>query len=144
LFVGSAVNAARLPYWRPWQATLASEAETDSKIAPKPRAANGNKQGPHYFGLRATARMTTAPRRADLASITSAIERSQILLPRVLARPAARPAVHLACRFDLPVAFEDADLAILDWIAAEGLRTSGDICRYSRTDATPIASRLAH
>jgi len=59
---------------------------------------------------------------ADLAMIASAIERSQIVLPRVLARPAAR----LRRRFELPAGFEDVDLAILDWIAAEWRRSSCD------------------
>jgi len=41
---------------------------------------------------------------------------------RVLARPAAR----LRRRFELPAGFEDVDLAILDWIAAEWRRSSCD------------------
>jgi hypothetical protein len=52
---------------------------------------------------------------ADLALITSTIECSQIVLPRVSARPPAR----LARRFELPAGFEDIDLAILDWIVAQ-------------------------
>jgi len=66
--------------------------------------------------------MTINDAPADLAMIASAIERSQIVLPRVLAWPAAR----LGRRFELPAGFEDVDLAILDWIAAEWRRSSCD------------------
>jgi hypothetical protein len=59
---------------------------------------------------------------ADLALIAITIERSQIVLLGISAQPPAR----LARRFELPDGFEDIDLAILDWIAAEGRRSSRD------------------
>jgi hypothetical protein len=59
---------------------------------------------------------------ADLAAIASAIERSQIVFRRLLARRALR----FARRFDLPAGFEDIDVAILEWIAAESRRVRCD------------------
>jgi hypothetical protein len=59
---------------------------------------------------------------ADLAVIASAITRSQIIFRRILVRPVLR----LARRFDLPPGFEDVDVRILEWIAAEGRRTRCD------------------
>jgi hypothetical protein len=58
---------------------------------------------------------------ADLAAIASAIARSQIIFRRILAWP-----IRIARRFDLPSGFEDVDIAILEWIAAEGRRTRCD------------------
>jgi hypothetical protein len=55
---------------------------------------------------------------ADLGAIASAIARSQILFRRILALPMLR----FTRRFDLPPGFEDVDIAILEWIAAEGRR----------------------
>ncbi len=52
--------------------------------------------------------------RPSLEAIAAAIAHSQILVPRLSTRPAVRRR--------LPEGFEDADLAILDWIAAEGRR----------------------
>jgi hypothetical protein len=59
---------------------------------------------------------------ADLAAIASAVARSQIIFRRILAWPMLR----IARRFDLPAGFEDVDIAILEWIAAEGRRTHCD------------------
>jgi hypothetical protein len=59
---------------------------------------------------------------ADLAAIASAIARSQIIFRRILAWPMLR----IARRFDLPSGFEDVDIAILEWITAEGRRTRCD------------------
>jgi hypothetical protein len=59
---------------------------------------------------------------ADLAAIASAIERSQIVFRRLLARRALR----FGRRFDLPAGFEDIDVAILEWIAAESRRVRCD------------------
>jgi len=59
---------------------------------------------------------------ADLAAIASAIARSQIVFRRILALPMLRFARH----FDLPAGFEDVDIAILEWIAAESRRTRCD------------------
>jgi hypothetical protein len=60
---------------------------------------------------------------ADLAAIASAIERSQIVSRRILAWPTLR----FIRRFDLPPGFEEVDIAILEWIAAESRR---DRCDY--------------
>jgi hypothetical protein len=60
---------------------------------------------------------------ADLAGIASAIERSQIVFRRILAWPSLR----FVRRFDLPAGFEEVDVAILEWIAAESRR---DRCDY--------------
>jgi hypothetical protein len=59
---------------------------------------------------------------ADLAAIASAIARSQIVFRRILALPMRR----FARRFDLPAGYEDVDIAILEWIAAEGRRARCD------------------
>jgi hypothetical protein len=59
---------------------------------------------------------------ADLAAIASAIARSQIVFRRILALPMLR----FARRFDLPEGFEDVDIAILEWIAAESRRICCD------------------
>jgi hypothetical protein len=59
---------------------------------------------------------------ADLAAIASAIARSQIVFRRILALPMRR----FARRFDLPAGYEDVDIAILEWIAAEGRRACCD------------------
>lgn len=58
----------------------------------------------------------------DLAAIAGAIARSQIIFRRIFARPILR----FARRFDLPSGFEEVDIAILEWIAAEGRRTRCD------------------
>jgi hypothetical protein len=59
---------------------------------------------------------------ADLAAIASAIERSQIVFRRILAWPPFR----VVRRFDLPAGFDDVDVAILEWIAAESRRARCD------------------
>jgi hypothetical protein len=59
---------------------------------------------------------------ADLAALAIAIERSQIVFRRILAWPTLR----FVRRFDLPAGFEDVDVAILEWIAAEGRRARCD------------------
>ncbi len=53
----------------------------------------------------------------DLETLAAAIARSQILI-------AAPPA-----RRRLPAGFDEVDVAILDWIAAEGRRASGSFAR---------------
>jgi hypothetical protein len=54
----------------------------------------------------------------DLATLVAAIARS----PIVVARPAA-PAPRL------PAGFDEVDLAVLDWIAAEGRRIGRSLAR---------------
>ena len=58
------------------------------------------------------AAMVTAadPQFADLETLATVIARSLIVVPRAVARRR------------LPAGFEDLDLVILDWIAAEGAR----------------------
>jgi hypothetical protein len=50
-------------------------------------------------------------KRADPASITAVIERSQIVVAASPAQP--------ACRFCLPADFEAVDVAVLEWIVAQ-------------------------
>jgi hypothetical protein len=58
--------------------------------------------------------MALAKIRPDLETLAAVIARSQIFIARVLVRPALRRR--------LPAGFEEVDIAILDWIAAEGRR----------------------
>jgi hypothetical protein len=53
--------------------------------------------------------------RPDLETLVAVIARSQIVVAQALARPKSR---------QLPAGFEAVDIAILDWIAAEGRRAS--------------------
>jgi hypothetical protein len=65
--------------------------------------------------------MAAAKQRSDLETLVDAIARSQIVIARVLARSVARRR--------LPAGFEAVDVAILDWIAAEGRRASRSFLR---------------
>jgi hypothetical protein len=58
--------------------------------------------------------MASTEQHPDLEALVDAIARSQIVVARILARPAAHRR--------LPAGFEEVDVAILDWIAAEGRR----------------------
>lgn len=49
----------------------------------------------------------------DIATLAAVIAHSQIVLPR-------RPVAHLG----FPAGFDDVDIAILQWIAAEGGRSA--------------------
>jgi hypothetical protein len=62
---------------------------------------------------KAAVAMDITGQRTDLETLTAVIAHSQI----VVAKPAARMAKRR-----LPGGFEAADVAILDWIAAEGRR----------------------
>jgi hypothetical protein len=55
----------------------------------------------------------------DLASIIAVIERSQIAITGITIRPA-----RLYHRVDLPAGFEAVDVAVLQWIVTEELRTT--------------------
>lgn len=132
-------DAVRLPNSRPWRATLASDTPIHSKnccasdVVPR-----GTRRRPSEFGSRIAGKAqagTTGRNRtrtmamndrpadfADLAAIASAIERSQIVFRRSLARRALR----FARRLELPAGFEDIDVAILEWIAAESRRARCD------------------
>jgi hypothetical protein len=59
---------------------------------------------------------------ADLETLTTVIAHSQILVARAFAAAAA-------ARRRLPAGFEAADVAILDWIACEGLRAGRGLVR---------------
>ena len=63
--------------------------------------------------------MAISSKCADLASIIAVIERSQIAIAGVSICP-----VRFCHRFDLPVSFEAVDVAVLDWIVAEGFRAT--------------------
>jgi len=64
--------------------------------------------------------MTGTGQRPDLETLIAVIARSQIVVGWALARPKSR---------HLPAGFEAADIAILDWIAAEGRRASRSLVR---------------
>jgi hypothetical protein len=65
--------------------------------------------------------VTTRATCSVLATLAAAIARSQI----VVSAPPAPP----ARRVRLPDGFDEIDLAILDWIAAEGRRTARRLVR---------------
>jgi hypothetical protein len=72
-------------------------------------------------GLEALVAKATARQRSDLETLVAAIARSPIVVVRILAR--------LAPMRRLPAGFEKVDVAILDWIAAEGRRASRSLLR---------------
>jgi len=59
--------------------------------------------------------------RPDLATLAAVIARSQILVARILTRSPHRRR--------LPEGFAAADIAVLDWIAAEGRRAGRSLAR---------------
>jgi hypothetical protein len=61
--------------------------------------------------------MTTIDQRPDIETLAAAIARSPIVVAQA---PACRR---------LPDSFEDVDVAILDWIAAEGRRVGRSLYR---------------
>jgi len=63
--------------------------------------------------------MSFARRRLHLGLITELIGRSTIMTAGLLPRAAARRRGSL----DLPAGYEAVDVFILDWLAAEGLRS---------------------
>jgi len=64
--------------------------------------------------------MAGIPQYPDLETLTAVIAHSQIVVARASARGAVRR---------LPAGFEADDIAVLDWIAAEGRRASHDFVR---------------
>ena len=61
--------------------------------------------------------------RPDVDTLAAVIAHSQIVVARAtVARIVGAPSVGRVSR--LPAAYDDVDLAILDWIAAEGRRTA--------------------
>jgi hypothetical protein len=63
--------------------------------------------------------MAITEQAADLETLTAVIAHSQIVVARALVCAARR----------LPAGFEAADVAILDWIAAEGRRAGQNLIR---------------
>jgi hypothetical protein len=59
--------------------------------------------------------------RPDVETLAAVIARSEIVVARVVAQPAARRR--------LPAGFDEVDLAILDWIAREGRRVGRSLVR---------------
>jgi hypothetical protein len=66
--------------------------------------------------VRATDQRITLETRITVETIVAVIARSQI----VLAALSACASLPLGQRRSLPAGFEEVDIAILDWIAAEG------------------------
>jgi hypothetical protein len=64
--------------------------------------------------------MAASEQRPDVETLAAVIERSQI----VVARVRAKYTLPRHCVVDLPAGFDQTDVAILDWIAAEGRRAS--------------------
>ncbi len=65
--------------------------------------------------------------RSDIATLLLAIARSPIVVRR------AAPANAVSCRaarVELPEGFDDADLAVLRWIAEEARRTGRHLFRH--------------
>jgi hypothetical protein len=69
--------------------------------------------------------MAGTGQRPDLETLIAVIARSQI----VVAQAFARPTLVRSWTRHLPAGFEAADIAILDWIAAEGRRASRSLVR---------------
>jgi hypothetical protein len=65
--------------------------------------------------------------RPDVETLALTIAQSPIVMARVLAR--ARSAIRDTMRPQLPAGFDDADLAILRWIAEEARRTGRGLFR---------------
>ena len=74
-----------------------------------------------FSGLETLVAKVTARQRPDLNTLAAVIARSPIVAARLLARlgPVRR----------LPAGFEDVDVAILDWIAAEGRRAGRSLVK---------------
>jgi hypothetical protein len=67
--------------------------------------------------------------RPDIEALALTIARSPILVARPLVRNPARKAMRAGLFDDFPAGFEDADLAILRWIAEEGRRVGRALVR---------------
>jgi hypothetical protein len=70
--------------------------------------------------------MATIEQRPDIETLAVAIARSPIVVRGALVR---RRLPQAAARQPLPSGFEDADIAILDWIAEEGRRVGRSLIR---------------
>ena len=67
--------------------------------------------------------------RPDIETLALTIAQSPIVVARVLSRPSSRHIGREAMRAQLPAGFDDADLAILRWIAEEARRTGRGLFR---------------
>jgi hypothetical protein len=67
----------------------------------------------------------TFEQRPDIETLALTIAQSPIVVARVLSRTPLRQAI----RAQLPAGFDDADLAILRWIAEEARRTGRGLFR---------------
>jgi hypothetical protein len=67
--------------------------------------------------------------RPDIETLALAIAHSPIVVARVLSQPSSRQAIGESMRAQLPAGFDDADLAILRWIAEEARRTGCGLFR---------------
>jgi hypothetical protein len=67
--------------------------------------------------------------RPDIETLALAIACSPIVVARALSRAPSHPAIRDTMRAQLPAGFDDADLAILRWIAEEARRTGRGLFR---------------
>jgi hypothetical protein len=67
--------------------------------------------------------------RPDIETLALAIAHSPIVVARLLPRAPLRQAGRETMRAQLPAGFDDADLAILRWIAEEARRTGRGLFR---------------
>jgi hypothetical protein len=58
--------------------------------------------------------------RPDIETLALTIAHSPIVVARALAQASARAAMLETMRSSFPAGFDDADIAVLHWIAAEG------------------------
>jgi hypothetical protein len=70
--------------------------------------------------------MATYDQRPDLETLAAVIARSPIVVRQVIVRQVL---VQAAAHGRLPAGFEEVDIAILDWIAAEGRRVGRRFAR---------------
>ena len=70
--------------------------------------------------------MATHEQRPDLETLAAVIARSPIVVRQVIMRQVL---AQVAARGRLPAGFEEVDIAILDWIAAEGRRVGRRFAR---------------
>jgi hypothetical protein len=65
---------------------------------------------------------------SDLASLVAVIARSQIVVAlSAWAAPTLWANAAKSAKSTLPVGYEDADIAVLEWIAAEGRRAGRNL-----------------
>lgn len=72
--------------------------------------------------------MTFEPR-ADIETLALTIAHSPIVVARAVSQVSSRQAKYELMRVQLPAGFDDADRAILRWIAEEARRTGRGLFR---------------